>query len=268
MFYSLLDSGADCHDQDCSAPVSLPGGSTSAACTTGPGNVCVADTDPASGAQHTAVREGSRIPEVPSAVVAHEGPNTVDLELQQGAQGPVARVSTSKRARDDSHVEDLTLRAVVEAAKKASDTRSVHGVECHFYGSCNEDMHDSRFDFLLDSGLDRRATSCLQLEVRKQSASVPAPKNKSAKVTVARSLHEKPAKDTLFTLEEVYQHWGSGNKMSFLVKYVGFEDVSWQPISNFVFAEEINDVTLAYLRKHSLFRVACLSEKHFEDCVS
>ena len=61
-----------------------------------------------------------------------------------------------------------------------------------------------------------------------------------------------------YVLEKVLRHCGKGRSMQFFVKYQDYDDISWQPMRNFILDDKVNIVVLNYLKKHKLFRRACL----------
>jgi len=63
-----------------------------------------------------------------------------------------------------------------------------------------------------------------------------------------------------YVLEKVYAHHGHGKLMHFFVKYIGYPDLSWQPLRNFVTDDLVNEVLLAYLRKKCLLKAVGLKD--------
>lgn len=61
-----------------------------------------------------------------------------------------------------------------------------------------------------------------------------------------------------YELEKVLKHYGRGESMQFRVKYVGYADITWQPIQNFIVDGKINVLLLAYVRKMCLLEEANL----------
>jgi len=79
-------------------------------------------------------------------------------------------------------------------------------------------------------------------------------------------MHSPQADTESYELERIINLRGHGADMEFYVKYKDYEDLSWQPLGNFLTDDEINVVLLAFMRKYGLFKYADLRERDYLDC--